>query len=257
MYFKKLRINTFLLIIFFLISLGKAKAEITSSGVAMSVKMNVEVAIDGSIICATENGLILCANEYDIGITGVYVENPPLVQEDLNIEDRKSLASSGKAYVRVSNKNGQIKNGSFVTTSTTPGVGQLANKSGNVVGVALEDFEGQGDTEGKVMVAIGIKPAIIATAARTNLLETLRQGLLAPTLTPLASLRYLLAILIAILAFLLGFIYFGRVARQGVESLGRNPLASRTIQFNVILNLVMTIAIMAGGLILAYVILII
>ncbi len=110
---------------------------------------------------------------------------------------------------------------------------------------------------GKISLAIDIKPAIIATSSRNNLIESLRQALLAPTLTPLASLRYLLAILIAVSAFVLGFVYFGRVARQGVESLGRNPLASRTIQLNVIINLILTVVIMAGGLILAYVILII
>ena len=98
---------------------------------------------------------------------------------------------------------------------------ELASKSGNVMGVALEDFATQDEKSvGKVMVAIGIKPSIVATSARTNLVETLRQGFLAPTLTPLASMRYLLAILIALLAFLMGFLYFGRVARQGVNRWG-------------------------------------
>jgi len=73
----------------------------------------------------------------------------------------------------------------------------------------------------------------------------------------LASLRYLLAILVAMTSFILGFVYFGRVAKGGVEAIGRNPLARRAIQIGGALNLVLTLSIMAGGIVLAYVILII
>jgi hypothetical protein len=136
-------------------------------------------------------------------------------------------------------------------------VAQLATKSGNVLGTALEEFVSTDvNQEGKILIAIDIRPAIVATSARTNLVEAMKEGLLAPTLTPLASLRYVLAVIIAVTAFTLGFVYFGRVAKQGVESLGRNPLAGRLIQFNVMLNLILTVMIMGGGLLLAYIILI-
>jgi len=244
--------------VLFFISYGKTKAQISSSGIDIKVNMESEVNKDGSIICATEEGLVLCKNDYDSAIAGVYVENPSLLIDDLNLKDGKAIATSGKAYVRVTSLNGVIKNGSFITSSEKPGVGQLADKSGNILGVALEDYGSEDlNSEGKVMVAIGIKTVIIESAERGNLIETLKQGLLAPSLSPLASMRYLLAILIALLAFTLGFIYFGRVARQGVESMGRNPLASGKIQFNVMPNLIFTVLIMAGGLILAYIILII
>lgn len=255
---RKIAVNMFAMFMFLNTLWISVNAQTSSSGVAISVQMNSEVIEDGSVICAKEEGLHLCNQDYEAGISGVYVKNPTLLMEDMNIEDRKSLVTSGKAFVRVTNKNGEITNGSFITSSTIPGVGQLANKSGNVLGVALEDNKSQDSDEvGMIIVAIGIKPVIIATAARTNLIEDLKQGLMAPTLTPLASFRYLLAVLVAIIAFLMGFIYFGKVARQGVESLGRNPLASKSIQFNVILNLLFTMTIMAGGLILAYVVLII
>jgi hypothetical protein len=131
-------------------------------------------------------------------------------------------------------------------------------KSGNVLGVALEEYSNNDKSEvGKILVSIGIRPAIVATSARGNLVEALKQGLLAPTLTPLASLRYLLAMIVAVTAFILGFVYFGKVAKSGVEAVGRNPLASKMIQLNVAVNLVLTVAIMTGGLLLAYAILII
>jgi len=157
--------------------------------------------------------------------------------------------------VRVSGTGGKLKRGDFITTSATPGLGVKAGKSGNVLGMALDEYLEEG--EGKVLASIAIRPAIVATAARGNVVETLKQGLLAPTLSPLASLRYVLAVIVVIISFVLGFVYFGRVARAGVEAMGRNPLAGRMIAVGVVFNLLLTVAIMGGGLIAAYLILII
>jgi len=62
--------------------------------------------------------------------------------------------------------------------------------------------------------------------------------------------------LVTITSFILGFVYFGRVARSGVEAIGRNPLASRIIQFNMLLHIVMSMVIVLIGLAIAYLILI-
>ncbi len=233
-------------------------AQDAAIGVSQTMVIAENEIPDGSIVCLSEIGVIKCNSEYDVTMFGVFIEAPAVILDNLDLVDGKAVASSGKAYVRASDKNGIISNGSFVTTSTDPGVGQLGTKSGNVLGVAMGSVEGRDQSgTGKVLVAIDIRPAIVSRTARGNILETLKEGLLAPTLTPLASLRYLLAILIAILAFILGFVYFGRVARQGVEALGRNPLAGRAIQLTVILNLFLTLVIVIGGLVLAYIILII
>jgi hypothetical protein len=233
-------------------------AQFSPSGMAVTMDVIDKNITDGSILCSNNQGLKLCTTEYDADMYGVYVEGPSLVVENTNMTDGKPVVNSGKAYVRVRSINGNIQKGSFVTASTIPGVAELADKSGNVLGVALEAFEQPDKTvEGKILVAIGIRPAIISKTVRGNLVETMREGLLAPTLSPLASLRYLLAILVAVSAFILGFIYFGRVAKGGVDALGRNPLAQKAIQFTVVLNLVLTMFIMGAGLILAYIILII
>ena len=76
-------------------------------------------------------------------------------------------------------------------------------------------------------------------------------------LSPLEALRYLIAALVALLAFILGFAYFGRVAQKGVEAIGRNPLAGRFIEFSVIMNVLLTALIIVVGLGVAYLILII
>jgi hypothetical protein len=235
-----------------------AAQDTTSTGVAISVNVSDLSAKDGDIICAGKDGGKLCDSIYDVSTLGVYSENPAVVLENKSLLNGKPVVSSGKAFVRVSSINGKISIGDFVTASNIPGVGQRADKSGNVLGVALEEYSNNDKSEvGKILVSIGIRPAIVATSARGNLVEALKQGLLAPTLTPLASLRYLLAMIVAVTAFILGFVYFGKVAKSGVEAVGRNPLASKMIQLNVAVNLVLTVAIMTGGLLLAYAILII
>lgn len=240
----------------FLISVRAQDA--ISASVAVSVDVSIDNLEEGDIICSSSEGAKKCDSVYDVSTLGVYSETPAVVIQNTKLLNGKPMISSGKAYVRVSNINGPIRRGDFVTASSIPGVGQLADKSGNVLGVALEDFQSrESGAEGKILVSIGIRPAIVATSARSNLLESLRQALLAPTLTPLASLRYLLAMLVAVTSFVLGFIYFGKVAKSGVEAVGRNPLAYRMIQLNVVVNLILTVTIMAGGLILAYFILII
>ena len=62
--------------------------------------------------------------------------------------------------------------------------------------------------------------------------------------------------LIVLITFALGIWYFGRVARSGVEAIGRNPLATRAIQLGVILNLLLTLVILLVGIALAYLILV-
>jgi hypothetical protein len=251
---KKLLLSIIVLLIFTSI----AEAQFIPSGVGITVELSEENIKDGSVLCSSDGGVKQCREEYDANMFGIFVETPSVSIVNVNSTANKTVLNSGKAYVRVSSINGNIKKGNFVTSSKTPGVAQLADKSGNVLGVAVEDFTEQDKKiEGKILVLLGIRPAIVAKSSRGNLVETLREGFLAPTLTPLASLRYLLAIIIAVAAFILGFIYFGRVAKGGVEAMGRNPLARKAIQFTVAVNLLLTLFIMAGGLILAYIILII
>lgn len=233
-------------------------AQETSSGVAVSSQFSDAAVQDGQVVCSSAAGLNACSAEYDISMAGVYVQTPAVLLENKTLTNGKPVISLGRSFVQVSTVNGAIHNGDFVTSSKVPGVAELATKSGNILGVALEDYTNSDPSAiGKVLVSVGVRTAIVSTSARGNLLETLKEGLLAPTLTPLASLRYLLAIIVAAASFILGFVYFGRVSRSGVEAIGRNPLASRTIQIGVFLNLLLTVAIMAGGLAMAYVILII
>jgi F0F1-type ATP synthase membrane subunit c/vacuolar-type H+-ATPase subunit K len=167
--------------------------------------------------------------------------------------DQPLVVSTGNAPVRVNNANGAIKIGDLVTSSTESGVAHRADRAGYVLGTALEEYDS--DTVSTIYVSLNVHPSNSFTDSRSNLLETLRQGLVAPLLTPLAALRYILAAAVVVLSFVLGFIYFGRVAKSGVEAIGRNPLASRKIELTVLLNIILTIGIALVGFGIAYLIL--
>lgn len=221
-------------------------AQTSSSGVAVSVSLTDTQILDGSVICNSA----VCTKSYDPSVMGVYTESPAILLENTTLIDGKPVISSGKVYVRFE---GDIKKGDYVTTSDKPGVAIKATKNGYVLGTSLEDFDGP---SGKILVALGMRPAVLANGTTDNLWEALRQGLSSLYLTPIAALRYIAAMIIVIAAFVLGFAYFGRVARSGVEAVGRNPLAGRAIELTVILNIILTIIIMGSGLLLAYIILV-
>lgn len=245
-----------LLVLISPVAVVQAQTSTTSSGVGISQSLQINNLVDGNVICASSKGFKLCDVDYAEEMVGVYSETPAVVIANQNLTDGKPIVSSGKAYVAVSSVNGPIKMGDFITSSPKAGVGQKADKSGNMLGVALEDYSNTDkQAVGKVLTALAIKSSLISSSSRTNLIGSLKSALLAPTLTPLSSLRYILAMIVAITSFVLGFVYFGRVSKSGLEAIGRNPLARRMIQTNMVLNLLMTMAIILGGLLLAYIIL--
>lgn len=236
--------------------LGEVIAQ-DSTGVAVSVPVTDTEAKAGDILCSTPEGIKRCSKEFDSAIYGVVVDDPTVFIQDPELPDTKLVIRSGVAKVNVNSTLGSIKSGEAVTSSTSTGVGVLAKGNGFVLGTAIDDYENT-DANALGQVTVLVSPHYVTglTSNRVNLLALLRNGLDGPILEPLQSLRYVLAVFIVLVSFILGIIYFGRVARAGVEAVGRNPLASRTIQFSVFINIVLTILIVLIGLGIAYMILV-
>lgn len=226
------------------------------SGFAVTLPISGKNISEGSIVSTTEDGYALSTKEYDSGIYGVVTNSPAVALEDVPKNNLRYVVYSGKTLVLVSTSKGEIKKNDLVTSSSIPGVGVKAVESGFVVGIALEDFSGK--NTGKIMV--DVKPYFWNTKANQvskNIFSILRNAKNSAYLSPLESLRYLIAALIILLSFILGFTYFGKVAQRGIEAVGRNPLARRFIEFSVILNAGLTALIILAGIGLAYLILII
>lgn len=232
-------------------------AQVTSSGIAVTLEIQGEGIDSGDIICKKDIGFAECDSEYNTEMYGVVVDNPAASFEEEEKSGNHLVLSNGKAPVRVSTQNGNINKGDLVTTSVKSGIGVLAQKNGYVLGQALEEYKSDNpDSIGTIMVAINIHPAAGLSGAKSNLITALREGMSAPIFEPLDSLRYLLAALILLISFVLGFAYFGRVSKTGIEAIGRNPLASRMIQLSVFMHILITIVIILVGFGMAYIILI-
>ena len=250
---RKIIFISFLLIFAFA---GKTFAQSELTGIAVSVPVRDEDVQGGDIICSDRESYIKCVNEYDSSLYGVVSDEPAASLESEEIENARLVVTDGQATVRVSTINGNIAVGDLITTSSTPGVGQKASRNGYVLGSALQTYDAEASQTGEILVSLNIRPITSLSDAGANLFETIRQGLSASVLSPLASLRYILAAGIVLASFILGFVYFGRVAKTGVEAIGRNPLAGRTIEFSVILHIVLTIVIVVVGLAISYLILV-
>jgi hypothetical protein len=236
---------------------GPIYAQSKSAGIAVSIPIIDRNVVDGNIIGSTAKGYSLTSIAYDTNVYGVYTDSPSIYLQNTKDTQGKAVVTSGKTNVLVSSANGNIKKNDFITTSTISGVGQKATRNGMVIGTALQDYSNSNQkATGKILVAINPHITASFTDVKTNVFEMLRNVTDLAPLSQLTTLRYIIAAGIALLAFAIGFIYFGRIARSGVEALGRNPLAKRAIQLNLVLNLFLMMVIIAAGLGIGYMILI-
>lgn len=191
---------------------------------------------------------------YDTRIFGVLVDNPLMVFREATGSARPVLRA-GDVTVNVTDFNGQIKKGDYVTTSTLSGKGMKANHSGYVLGIALKDAVyngGSATTEnksvkvGSVDVALRIEYAELNTARNANrFLEQLNAAFFANVKDPerfVVVIRYFIGGLIALLAFAIGFFAVTRSMSNAVEAIGRNPLARSTILLSVGIQIFIALA---------------
>ena len=254
-----LKIQTlFLFILWGLLLPGNVHAlDITAAGMGTSVEIKDAGAKDGMIVSYKGSNYILSNTEYDTTIFGIISGNPSISLIDQSVSNGKLVVSSGKTYVLVTTKNGVIKPGDAITTSTTKGLGEKATKDGYIIGAAIEGYTDKGT--GKILVELHPEFSRNTTGVvntKENLLTLLQLGAAAAALSPLGALRYILAAIIAILSFVLGFLFFGRISSRGVEAVGRNPLAGGKIMASVILNVLLTVIIVVAGVAIAYMILV-
>ncbi|HEX7455952.1 MAG TPA: hypothetical protein VF303_00600 [Candidatus Nanoarchaeia archaeon] len=217
--------------------------ELRSGQVASNIDVDDPQAQTGDILTKTGDKVVRASKPYDSNLFGVVVENPSVV---LNKATATTLPVIfyGEVLVRVSNKNGSITQGEFITSSSEAGVGQKATESGYILGKALEGLKGQ---EGVIGVFVNIQYRNVEGKPTFGRIFTfLLTSLEKPENLP-EVLRYLFALLVGGGAFFLGFVSFVRSLRTGVEAIGRNPLAKTSIQVAILANLVGISVLTAAG----------
>lgn len=176
------------------------------------------------------------------------VVNPNDAPVTLSNEAQKNfVATVGRYEGLVSDQNGAVKAGDYITVSKVRGIGmRVDTKSENVIGKALEDFDGKsnvlsttdlkdngGVTQkvniGRIMLDIGIGANPLAKPEEVNLpgfLKKATEAIAQKTVSPL-RVYISLAILAASVAIAGSMLYAG--VRSSMISIGRNPLSKQSI----------------------------
>jgi len=176
----------------------------------------------------------------------------------LSDEGRKIfVATVGPFEVLVSDQNGPISPGDYLTISSIQGVGMKAGEKEPVVaGRALAGFDGKSNTIGssevtdsegnkkqvnfaRINADISVSRNPLLKGEEPNVPEILRKASEAVAGKPVAATRIYLAVFVFIVSTIAAgsLLYAG--VRNGLISIGRNPLSKKTIirgMFQVILT---------------------
>lgn len=220
-----------------------------SLGIANYVPIEGDNVQNGDIISSNDKGYFLSKAPYDPLVIGV-VSTKPAVSLNLVAEDSSTypVVTSGNVEVNVTSINGDIKEGDFIASSVVPGAGMKAKQTGYVIGRALEPYiNSDPKVVGSINIALNLHYSYSSDKTANSLKDILSLSILASYESPSAVFKYVVAGVVILLSFILGVVSFGRVANTGVEALGRNPLAGKMIQMGIVLNVLITLAIIVAG----------
>jgi len=155
------------------------------------------------------------------------------------------VATAGRYNLLVSNQNGTIKSGDYLTVSALSGIAMKAsNTDPEIVGQSVSDFSAnaalgrmqlknsaghnQTVTIGYISVQVGLaaNPQYQKNNSLPSILSKAANAVSSKTVAP-ARVYVSVAVLLATI-FIAGSIFYGSV-RSGVASVGRNPLAKKAI----------------------------
>jgi hypothetical protein len=243
-------------LIFLSLPIRQASAlSISSIGIANYFPVNSSHVEDGDIIISNGKGYFLSDSIYDPRVSGVVTTTPAIVLRSNNDKNTYPVVYTGMVNVKISGVNGSIKRGDFITTSTIPGTGMKATKTGYVIGTAENDatFTKSGDIQ-LVTVALNFHFLQLGSPVSSSLLDVFSLSRLAAYEQPLRVFQYVMASIILLASFVFGFLIFAKVVNTGVEALGRNPLAGKMIQLSILFNVILIIVIIMTGVSLAYIV---
>ena len=119
------------------------------------VKKDPNQPIDwGAIVCENNSGNAEPCTDSSSHIIGVTSQDPTF-EAGTDLGDASiTVGFVGLIQTEVSNQNGDIKAGDYITSSNIPGVGVKATAAGQVVGIAMEDYNPDTNTSGKIQVKV-------------------------------------------------------------------------------------------------------
>lgn len=218
---------------------------------------------------SNSNDSVVAANTSNVDtMIGVTIDrNDASITVTNGKENQVQVAKSGTLQVLVSDINGAVEQGDYITASPINGVGMRATGSTKVIGIAQNGLSGgvaqtikNGDgTEQSVKV--GTVPVLVSVSGYIEKSENsfiprpvqeIANTLAGRTVSPLPILLSLGVFLVTLIVVTI-IIY--SMVRNGIISVGRNPLSSSAIYRNVIQLSVLVLGILVGAGVIIYFIL--
>lgn len=240
---------------------------LSSRGLADAVVQGYQVQgtlKPGWIVALVDKNTVKAAPANDITkIYGVVVD-PANATVIVNNQDQKVyVATSGDYPVLVTNENGPIVRGDYISMSATDGIGaKSVSGQAGVLGQALGSFDGVhsvitkvGDIAvGEVLVRISIGPSPgsknnSAPAALQRIASSLSGG------KNVSSVRIYAGLVLFLLSFMAAVSLVWSGVKNGMISIGRNPLSRGSIITSLTQVILMSVVVFAIGLAAVYLIL--
>ncbi|NCS97735.1 MAG: hypothetical protein GW762_04065 [Candidatus Pacebacteria bacterium] len=232
----------------------------TPLGIAYQLKVVSAIDVfNGMIVSIGDSAYTESNGTYDRNMYGVIDLSPSIEFTFGNTEDTLPVIADGTAYVAVSGENGPINEGDLITSSSKPGVGMKATKSGFTLGVAEESYAGS-TAEEQGLVAIRINKQFTfgddspdSETISDRLRNVVSLSAIAAFEEPTKVFKYVVAGIILTIAVLVSFISLGRTSQKGIEAIGRNPLARSSIIASIFGNVVVALFMLVAGVVGAYI----
>ncbi|GIW59269.1 MAG: hypothetical protein KatS3mg087_0335 [Patescibacteria group bacterium] len=213
-------------------------------GFATYVPIKDQNVEDGSVVVTSPDGIYLARYPYDNTLTGVVSIKSAIVL-GFRRDGTYPLNTKGTLNVRVSTVNGPIAAGDYLTSSAIPGVAMKATKSGTILGSAIAEYTTENTEEiGRIPVFIeirynevGIKETEFAVSRQV------------------AFWRVILGAVLAVMTTILCFYLFGKYTVKMLDSMARNPLASKKIKRTIFIQGFFLFLFVATGYVVSYILL--
>jgi hypothetical protein len=232
----------------------------SSSDLALSSLVSLKSDSSDEVIPAThENadsllGVVVSANTSSLSLIN-------------NLSNQVQIATSGTLRVLVSDINGAISRGDFITASPITGVGMRATNNARIVGVAQGPIEGattetiKSSDNTEQTVTIGEVPVLVNVSSyfkqpdKTLIPSTIQNIANAVAGRNVNTLPIIISAGIFVVSLIVAVIIIYSMIRNAIISVGRNPLSQSAVYRNVIQMSGLVILILAASFIAIYLVL--
>lgn len=262
-----------------LLSAPTAFAAVNSGAISQSYKTSTDDISQGTLLSVTsdDSTVVEPANSTSNGanIIGVAADKP-LVELSGNGGGKVSVVVSGSTEILASDVNGVIHVGDKITASPIGGIGMKAVEASEIVGTAQANFDDITtvsrtikDSDGaEQTIKVGLLPLAVNISyyATTKTAEGMLSSLVPPFLQALANsvtgrqvspLRVMLGTSALFFGFVTVTVMLYASIRSGVISLGRNPLAEKSLRKGLVDVVVAAIGLLVITIVVAYVVLLV